>query len=142
VYRPTANGFVDVATFTPGGGQQDGFPYGAATTTDNAFLAQSSRVLILDARDQVLEPAVSFDPTSLDFGPVLLGSTADLDLKITNSGDAALSIEVVRMGGENPNAFSIVSGSETGRLLPGEARDVVVRFSPVNRQVIRRRSRS
>ena len=49
VLRPNGNELQIVATFKPGDSQRDGFPYGSATNASFVFLAQSTRVLILNA---------------------------------------------------------------------------------------------
>jgi len=49
VLRPSGNKFERVATFKPNGGQQDNHPYGSAVNASFIFLAQSERVLILNA---------------------------------------------------------------------------------------------
>ncbi len=49
VVRPNGNEIQIVATFTPKGGQRDGYPYGSAANASFVFLAQSERILILNA---------------------------------------------------------------------------------------------
>jgi hypothetical protein len=49
VLRPKGNELELVATFTPGDSQRDGFPYGSAASDSFVFLAQSKRILILNA---------------------------------------------------------------------------------------------
>ncbi len=49
VLRPNGHELEIVATFTPGDSQRDGFPYGSAANDSFVFLAQSKRVLILNA---------------------------------------------------------------------------------------------
>ena len=47
--RPSGNELQIVATFKPGDNQRDGSPYGSAANASFVFLAQSKRVLILNA---------------------------------------------------------------------------------------------
>lgn len=47
VLRPSSGAFTVIASFTPGGAQRDGFPFGSAVNANFVFLAQSQRVLIL-----------------------------------------------------------------------------------------------
>lgn len=49
VVRPNGNELPVVATFSPKGGQRDGYPYGSAANASFVFLAQSERILILNA---------------------------------------------------------------------------------------------
>jgi len=49
VLRPYGNELQIVATFTSGGSQRDGFPYGSAANTSFVFIAQHKRILILNA---------------------------------------------------------------------------------------------
>ena len=47
VYRSTDDHLVEVAHYTTGQGQRDGYPYGSAVGSGFVFLAQTSRALIL-----------------------------------------------------------------------------------------------
>jgi hypothetical protein len=49
VFRPDGNDLEIVATFTPGGSQRDGFPYGSAANDSFVFIAQHKRILVLNA---------------------------------------------------------------------------------------------
>jgi len=49
VLRPNGNELQIVATFTPGGSQRDGYPYGSAANDSFIFIAQHKRILILNA---------------------------------------------------------------------------------------------
>jgi len=49
VFRPDGNEIQVVATFTPGGSQRDGYPYGSAANASFVFIAQSKRILVLNA---------------------------------------------------------------------------------------------
>jgi hypothetical protein len=76
VFCPNGNELQTVAAFTPGGSQVDGFPYGSAVNTSFVFIAQSNRVLVLNASVPVLTinhttggPGSSFTVTGHDFAP-------------------------------------------------------------------------
>ncbi len=56
VFRPDGNNLQVVATFKPGDSQRDGYPYGSAANASFVFLAQSKRILILNARPPSLIP--------------------------------------------------------------------------------------
>jgi len=60
VFRPKGNVLETITTFAPGGGQGDGFPYGSAVNSAFVFIAQSKRVLILNA----IQPILSINYTS------------------------------------------------------------------------------
>ena len=49
VLRPNGNDLQVVATFTSGGSQRDGYPHGSAVNASFVFIAQSARILILNA---------------------------------------------------------------------------------------------
>jgi hypothetical protein len=49
VLRPNGNELQIVTTFMSGGSQQDGYPHGSAVNTSYVFIAQSKRILILNA---------------------------------------------------------------------------------------------
>jgi formylglycine-generating enzyme required for sulfatase activity len=65
-------------------------------------------------------------PTSIDFGSVSVGSTADRSFTITNGGTQALSGTI----GESCDPFSIVSGGGAFALAASETRTVTVRYAP------------
>ena len=60
VFHPQGNALETATTFTPDGGQGDGFPYGSAVNSAFVFIAQSKRVLILNA----IQPTLSINYTS------------------------------------------------------------------------------
>ncbi len=72
----------------------------------------------------VANPTISVTPSSIDFGGVSVGSSADKNFTITNSGGGVLSGTATT----NP-PYSIVSGG-TYNLSSGESQTVTVRFSP------------
>ena len=65
-------------------------------------------------------------PTSLDFGNVNAGSSADRTFTITNSGGGTLTGSV----SESCSHYSIVSGGGSYSLGAGQSRTVTVRFEP------------
>jgi hypothetical protein len=65
-------------------------------------------------------------PTSLEFGLVVVGSTADRTFTITNTGTLVLSGTV--MGAVAP--FSLISGGGAYTLAAGESRTVTVHYAP------------
>lgn len=73
VFRPQGSALETVTTFTPGGGQVDGFPYGSAVNSAFVFIAQSTRVLILNA----IQPTLSINYTSGSPGSLFTLSGSD-----------------------------------------------------------------
>jgi hypothetical protein len=76
VFRPSGSELQMVAAFTPGGSQVDAFPYGSAVNTSYVFIAQSGRILVLNASVPVLTinyarggPDSFFTITGHDFPP-------------------------------------------------------------------------
>ncbi|MDX1664043.1 MAG: hypothetical protein R3272_09630, partial [Candidatus Promineifilaceae bacterium] len=65
-------GLEQVASFTPGGSQIDGFPYGSAVEGPFIFLAQSQRVLILSRPQPLPVRPVSGEPPRID-GEISIG---------------------------------------------------------------------
>ncbi|MEN6425561.1 MAG: hypothetical protein ABFE13_09375 [Phycisphaerales bacterium] len=55
VFRPNGDELQLIATFKPGDSQHDGSPHGSAANASFVFIAQSKRVLILNARPPVLD---------------------------------------------------------------------------------------
>ena len=76
-------------------------------------------------------PAVSFDPGTLDFGYVQIGTrTAGLPLKITNSGTAPLHIGAVGVTFGGPAFAESADGCEGHTFQPGDSCTVYVTFGP------------
>jgi hypothetical protein len=73
-------------------------------------------------------PVLSVSPASRDFGSVPVGSTADLNFTVQNTGGGTLAGSV-----SVPAPFSIVSGSPYS-LTAGQSINVFVRFAPTSAQ--------
>jgi hypothetical protein len=71
-------------------------------------------------------PDCAVDPDTLEFGTVLVGSFADLDFFITNTGGDTLSGAV----SETCDHYSITTGTGAYALAAGETVFVTVRFEP------------
>ena len=102
VYSPTAAGTnIQALTFTGAGGA-------VAAVAGSAYL----------------QPIISLTPSSLNFGPVLLGTTSNLSITVQNTDGGTLA------GGVSATApFSIVSGGSYS-LLAGQSQTVSVAYSP------------
>jgi len=73
-----------------------------------------------------LPPAITVTPSSLNFGAVLVGSSTNQNLYVTNTGGGTLSGSA-----SVPPPFNIVSGSSYS-LTANQGQTVVVRYSPVS----------
>ncbi|MDP3831103.1 MAG: choice-of-anchor D domain-containing protein, partial [Ignavibacteriaceae bacterium] len=73
-------------------------------------------------------PAITVNPTSVNFGNVNIGQNSDQTVTITNgpnsNGNLSGNISV------SGNGFSIVSGGGQYDLSPGQTHQIVVRFTP------------
>lgn len=76
-------------------------------------------------------PEMTLSTTSLDFGTNVVGVTsAAQSITITNSGDAALLISNVTIGGLNPGDFNILSNPCVGTpILPGKTCQISLNFT-------------
>jgi hypothetical protein len=75
-----------------------------------------------------LAPVCHVEPESLNFGTVIVGSSTERALTITNIGGGALADTVK----EACSDYSIVTGGGTYNLTAGQSRPVTVRFTPVS----------
>lgn len=73
-------------------------------------------------------PICAIDITTLDFGTVLLGSSADRTFQISNTGGGTLSGTIT----ESCETYSLVSGGGAFSLANGASRSVTVRFTPTS----------
>jgi hypothetical protein len=71
--------------------------------------------------------AIDISPTSLDFGPVATGQSADRTLTIRNTGTASLSVTGLT---SNDSRFRVVSPSTPFTVAAGAQQQVTVRFTP------------
>ncbi|MFQ5570998.1 MAG: PQQ-binding-like beta-propeller repeat protein [Rhodothermales bacterium] len=75
-------------------------------------------------------PDIALDQSNVDFGQVIMGSSADETIRITNTGNENLNLGSFRILGPGRQRFDIVSGDDQGLLGPGATRTVVIRFTP------------
>jgi len=68
------------------------------------------------------------DPTSVDFGNVTTGQTADRTITLTNGSNSTGTL--TGTVGDPTGPFSVVSGSGAFSLMQGQSTSVVVRFTP------------
>jgi hypothetical protein len=72
-------------------------------------------------------PDIDVTPTSLDFGSVTIGQSADRTLTVRNTGSAPLTVNTITS--TNPR-FSIVSPTGSFTVAAGNQQTVTVRFAP------------
>lgn len=80
-------------------------------------------------------PAVSFSPTSLNFGNIAVGATSAVQtVTLTNSGQAAMSIAGISITGANPGDFAQSNTCPTGAstLAAGASCAIDVTFAPTS----------
>lgn len=71
-------------------------------------------------------PNIAVDPTSLNFGQVLLGATSNKDIKITNTGNTTLTVSNV----ESSNNKYTFNGGTSYTIAAGGEKTVTVTFNP------------
>jgi len=71
-------------------------------------------------------PYIAVEPTSIDFGTVILGQSAQRTLTVRNSGNAELVISAI---GSSHTAFSLI-GDTAFQLAPGGSKTLTIQFLP------------
>jgi hypothetical protein len=75
-------------------------------------------------------PGIRLDPEQISFDQQPVGTAgSEHEIRITNTGSAALSLQGVTLAGENAGDFAI-AGVNGAALAPGEAGTIRVRFAP------------
>ncbi len=77
-------------------------------------------------------PDIAVNPTSKNFGDVVLGSSASQTFVVSNTGCADVVVSGTELIGANADQFSIVSGGGAFTLAPNATRNVVVSFTPTS----------
>jgi len=76
-------------------------------------------------------PTLVVEPTSLEFGEVLVGESANLTLSLGNSGDIDVSVSEPTLSGGAPEQFAVDDREWPLRLTPSGSVVVGITFSPV-----------
>jgi thermitase len=74
----------------------------------------------------VANPIINVTPSSLNFGSVYVGNSADLNLVVKNNGGGVLA------GTATASAPYSITAGETYNLSPGQSQNVTVRFAPTS----------
>jgi hypothetical protein len=80
----------------------------------------------------LVEPDITVDPTSKNYGNVLVGNSSSQIFAVSNDGSDNLIVNVggVTLGGANADQFSIISGDEAFTLAPEQSHEITVSFIP------------
>ncbi|MFQ6094283.1 MAG: choice-of-anchor D domain-containing protein, partial [bacterium] len=78
------------------------------------------------------DPDIAMDPASWDYGEIDVGSSADVNIAVSNVGCQVLQVAATNLTGANPDQFSIVSGEGPFSVVQGGTHNLVVRFSPTS----------
>ncbi|MEM6325603.1 MAG: choice-of-anchor D domain-containing protein [Bacteroidota bacterium] len=76
-------------------------------------------------------PEINVTPSSIDFGTVTTGQSAQRTVTITNEGDGDLTIAGIELP-VSDNDFAVIDGGAPGTVEPGASRVIVLVFSPSN----------
>jgi len=76
-------------------------------------------------------PDIDVSPTSYDYGTVEIGSSADCDFTISNTGNGVLYLSSQQIVGSHSEDFNIISGpSFPFYLSSGATQEITIRFAP------------
>ncbi|RMH69866.1 MAG: choice-of-anchor D domain-containing protein, partial [Gemmatimonadetes bacterium] len=73
---------------------------------------------------------IAVTPTEHDFGNVRLGESATQTFTILNTGDAALTISNITIGGMDAAQFAITAGGDPATLPPAGSTETTIEFTP------------
>lgn len=76
-------------------------------------------------------PKISVDTKTVIFGTVDTDKSKDMEVTLTNTGDETLTIYSILKQGDNINAFTLTSGSDTKSILKGGTAKIGIRFQPM-----------
>ncbi|MBZ0267176.1 choice-of-anchor D domain-containing protein, partial [bacterium] len=75
-------------------------------------------------------PDIAVTPLALDFGNLVVGTSASFPVEIRNAGTADLAVAVPSLGGSGAGSFSVEAGGAGGVLAPGGTLEVEIAFAP------------
>src|SRR5712692_8896134 len=115
-----------IVTFTP---LAPGLRSATVSITDDA--PGSPQTVTLNGTGLSSAPAVTLVPVSLDFGNVTQGTSASLNISVTNSGTAALHITTVVVAGASAGDYSSSSPTCSSAIAVNSACTIIVTFTPL-----------
>ena len=77
-------------------------------------------------------PKISVDTKTVAFGTVDTDKSKDMEVTLTNTGDETLTVYSILKQGDNNNAFTFTSGSDTKSILKGATAKIGIRFQPMS----------
>ncbi|MBN2122817.1 MAG: choice-of-anchor D domain-containing protein, partial [Deltaproteobacteria bacterium] len=77
-------------------------------------------------------PEIGVAPGSRDWGEVAVKKQKDEKLTVSNPGAARLEVNKTKIGGRNPDKFTIASGGAPFNVDPGATHDIEIRFKPTS----------
>jgi len=77
-------------------------------------------------------PDIAVNPTTKDYGSVVVGSSASQTFVVTNEGNGDLNVTNMDLVGSHSGEFSIDSGGGGFSLIPGATQDIQVSFNPTS----------
>ena len=102
-----------------------------AIRTDGFAFAGTGAAGVFRSVKSTAPPEVAFSTGTLNYGNVLLNTSADLTVTLTNTGFSDLSIAGASLAGTNANQFNLVSGG-TGTIPPNTSQSITLRFTPTS----------
>jgi hypothetical protein len=109
-----------------GGGDTPGAGFGVAVSGTHVYVADYSQGLSVFPLQCGLS-ACEVSPTSVDFGELAVGDSAERSFEVWNAGEAQLTGLI----SESCEAYELVAGGGEFSLAGGESRSVTVRFEPL-----------
>ncbi len=119
--------------FSPGA--TTGLMTGSITITDNAV--PSPQIVTLSGTGVVQLPVAQVAPAAVDFGNVVVGSTFDIPVTLTNTGTGATPMSIANIavaggGFSRVGAANAVAPNCGTSLAAGVSCNITVRFAPTN----------
>jgi hypothetical protein len=75
------------------------------------------------------EPILEVSPSSVDFGPIIIGNTSMQNIGIYNRGTGDLIVDSINITGQNASEFSQTNNCST--VEPGHSCQIIVTFAPI-----------
>ena len=76
------------------------------------------------------QPEIDVAPSSIDYGRLRVGRTAERSVTVRNNGSGTLSLVGTAIEGPDSAEFRVSAGGSSGDLAPGGSRTITVRFAP------------
>jgi hypothetical protein len=92
---------------------------------------------IVPGQQNLVGPQASLTPAALSFGNITVGTVSPAQpIALTSTGDQALSLTSISIGGANANEFSETDNCQAPAVLqPSKACAILVTFTPANHRI-------